>query len=201
MRLIGVLMKRADWDPRRSDFELLYPRPYLSEVRSLRSRINLPEPIVLGLLRSESYFQADVVSAAGAVGLAQLMPSTAAEIARTLGIASYDLTKPRDNLRFGIAYFSDLLAETGHPLQAMWAYNAGRSRLKKWNADMKDLPDDLKLEALGIEETRQYGRNILQASVMYGELYYGVPVATMTGEIVDGERAWLRPEAPPITGP
>ena len=201
MRLIVALMGRPDWDPRRSDFELLYPRPYLSDLRSLRPRLPIPEPILLGLLRSESYFQADVVSGAGAVGLAQIMPSTAAEIAQALGIAKYDLRTPRDNLRFGVVYFSDLLAETGRPLEAMWAYNAGKARMKRWLAEASDLPDDLKLEALGIEETRQYGRNILQAAVMYGELYYGTSVAAMTAEIVDGESSWLQPANQPITGP
>jgi soluble lytic murein transglycosylase len=201
MRLIAALMGRSDWDPRRSDYELFYPRPFLSEIRSIHYHLNPPEPILLGLLRSESYFHSDALSNAGAVGLAQLMPSTAAEIARALGIKSYDLKSPRDNLRFGIVYFSDLLAETGRPLRAMWAYNAGRGRLRQWLADSGDLPDDLKLEVLGIDETRQYGRNILQAAVMYGELYYGIPVATMTEEIIDGEPSWLQQGESALSGP
>jgi len=201
MRLIGALMGRPDWDPRRSDYELLYPRPYLSDIRSVHYRLTPPEPILLGLLRSESFFWADARSDVGAIGLAQLMPSTAADIARALGIQHYDLRSPRDNLHFGIVYFSDLLSETGRPLRAMWAYNAGRGRLRQWLADLHDLPDDLKLEVLGIEETRQYGRNILQAAVMYGELYYGIPVATMTEEIIDGEPSWLQQGGSALSGP
>ena len=49
-----------------------------------------------------------------------------------------------------------------------------------------DLPDDLMIEALGIEETRQYCRNIVQASVMYGELYYGKNVGETVRELVEG---------------
>ncbi|MGO8693621.1 MAG: flagellar assembly lytic transglycosylase [Rectinemataceae bacterium] len=201
MRLIAALMGRSDWDPRRSDYELFYPRPFLSEIRSVHYRLNPPEAILFGLLRSESYFRTDAHSDAGAMGLAQLMPSTAAEIAHALDIESYDLNSPRDNLRFGIVYFSDLLAETGRPLRAMWAYNAGRGRLKQWLADSSDLPDDLKLEVLGIDETRQYGRNILQAAVMYGELYYKIPVETMTEEIIDGEPSWLQQGDSALSGP
>ncbi len=175
MRTILLLQERPDWDPQRSDFELLYPRPFLSEYRAIKPRPELPEYIFYGLLRSESFFRPEVESRAGAIGLAQLMPATAAEIARKLSMPSYDLTRPTDNMRLGAAHFAELLDETGgHPLQAMFAYNAGRGRLKRWLKDLGELPDDLLLEALTIEETRQYGRNILMAGVFYGELYYGM---------------------------
>jgi soluble lytic murein transglycosylase len=183
MRCVLLLQERPDWDPRRTDYELLYPRPYLSEYRGIRPKPDLPEYVLYGLLRSESFFRPEVVSHAGAVGLAQLMPGTAAETARALRLASYDLTKPVDNLRIGAAHFAELLDETGgRPLRAMFAYNAGRGRLRRWLAESGGLPDDLLLEALTIEETRQYGRNILQAGTYYGELYYGMSPA----EAVDG---------------
>ena len=186
LRLAAALLERPDWDPRRSDYELLYPRPYLDEYRAIRPRPACPEQILYGLVRSESLFRADIASQAGAVGLSQLMPATAAEIARALRLGAYDLKTPRDNLRIGAAFFSELLDETDRPLRAMMAYNAGRGRLRKWKTEAGDLPDDLMLEAIGIEETRQYGRNILSASVMYGELYYGVPAAETARYAVEG---------------
>ncbi|HET7839699.1 MAG TPA: lytic transglycosylase domain-containing protein, partial [Rectinemataceae bacterium] len=188
MRLIIALMARPDWEPRLSDYELLYPRPFISELRSIRPRPDVSEDLIYGLVRSESYFSHDAYSRAGAIGLTQLMPGTAAEVASALGMAAYDLRSPKDNIRIGAAMFADLLDETGgRAFRAMMAYNAGRSRLKKWMAESGDLPDDLMIEALGIEETRQYCRNILQATVMYGEIYYGIPVATSVGEIVEGQ--------------
>jgi soluble lytic murein transglycosylase len=66
----------------------------------------------------------------------------------------------------------------------MFAYNAGRGRLRRWLADGEGLPDDLLLESLSIEETRQYGRNILQAAVMYGELYNGMKADSIVDEIM-----------------
>jgi len=187
IRLAMILDARPGREPRRSDFELLYPRPFLSEYRAIRPRPNLPEQVFFGLLRSESLFRSDAKSQAGAVGAAQLMPATAAEVARGLGIENFDLTSVPDNLRLGAALFADLLAETGRPLRAMWAYNAGRSRLRKWLAESGDLPDDLLIEALGLEETRQYGRNIVSAASIYGELYYGRNAADTAGYIVTGE--------------
>jgi soluble lytic murein transglycosylase len=186
IRLAMILAARPGREPRRADFELLYPRPYLTEYRSLRPRPDLPEQVFYGLLRSESLFRSDAMSAAGAVGAAQLMPATAAEVARGLGMESYDLTLVSDNLRLGAALFADLVAETGRPLRAMWAYNAGRSRLRRWLGESGDLPDDLLIEALGLEETRQYGRNIVSAAAIYGELYYGLDAAATAGYIVTG---------------
>jgi hypothetical protein len=173
MRVALSLQDKPDWRAERRDYELIYPRPYLDELRAIRPRPDVPEYILFGLLRSESFFRSDIVSSAGAIGLAQLMPATAREIAGGIGMKDYDLRKPADNLRMGAVHFGELISESGgRPLRAMFAYNAGRGRLKRWLAENEGLPDDLFLEALSYEETRQYGRNILQASWFYGMLYY-----------------------------
>ncbi len=190
LRLGLDLIGRPGYEARRSDYELLYPRPYLDDIRSLKLESRIPERLALGLLRSESIFRADAVSWAGAVGLSQLMPATAAEQAKALGLKSYDLMVAKDNLSIGLAHFASLLGRTdGKPLHAMMAYNAGWGRLKNWVAETGDLPEDLMLEALSIEETRQYCRNILQATVMYGELYYGRSVGETVRELVEGDSA------------
>jgi len=190
LRLSLDMSARAGFEPRRSDFELLYPRPYLEEIRALRLRPIVPESLAFGLLRSESLFRADVVSRAGAVGLSQLMPSTAADQAKAIGLSTYDLASPKDNLTIGLSHFASLLGRAeGRPIRAIIAYNAGWGRLATWSGESGDLPDDLMIEALGIQETRQYCRNILQATVMYGELYYGRTVGETVGELIEGEKA------------
>jgi soluble lytic murein transglycosylase len=189
LRLELALSSRSSFEPRSSDYELIYPRPYLDEIRSLKLESRIPERLALGLVRSESIFRVDAVSLAGAIGLSQLMPATAADQAKALGLSSYDLKTPKDNLAIGFAHFASLLQRTdGRPLRAMMAYNAGWGRLKTWVAESGELPDDLMIEALGIEETRQYCRNILQATVMYGELYYGRTVVETVGELVEGDK-------------
>jgi soluble lytic murein transglycosylase len=185
IRIAAEPIARPNYKSLRADYKLLYPRPFLAEIRALHLEDRIPERLAYGLVRSESIFKADALSGAGAVGLSQLMPATAAEQAKALGLANYDLKNPKDNLAIGLAHFAGLLDRTGsRPLRAMMAYNAGWGRLKSWVAESGDLPDDLMVEALSIEETRQYCRNILQATVMYGELYYGRNVADTVEELV-----------------
>jgi soluble lytic murein transglycosylase len=194
LRLELELSSRPSFAPDRADFETLYPRPYLAEIRSLQLDERLPEALALGLVRSESVFRADAVSRAGAVGLSQLMPATAAEQARALGLKSYDLKAPKDNLAIGLAYFAGLLDRAdGRFLRAMMSYNAGSGRLKAWLAESGDLPDDLLVEAIGIDETRQYCRNILQSTAIYGELYYGRGIGETAGALVEGKAGPRQP--------
>jgi len=134
----------------------------------------MDEHVLYGLIRSESYFRPAVVSHAGAIGLAQLMPPTAAEVARKLRIDSYNLEDPADNIRLGSAHFAGLLRTlNGRILPSVFAYNAGLTRMRAWEKAAPGFPDDLLLESLSIEETRQYGRNVLWAAVEYGMLRYG----------------------------
>jgi len=187
LRVASALVAKEGYAPCRDDYLLLYPRPYLKEIRGIDAAPAAGERLILGLVRSESAFCADAVSRAGAIGLTQLMPATAADQAKALGMKAYDLYSPEDNLRIGIAHFSYLIDKAGTPLRAMMAYNAGMTRLKAWTAEGEALPDDLLVESLTISETRQYCRNILQAAVMYGELYEGVRPGATVQRIVEGK--------------
>jgi soluble lytic murein transglycosylase len=184
IRVAGLLLEKKDYTAVRDDYLLLYPRPYLRELRAASNDHRMNERFLLGLTRSESAFRADIVSSAGAVGLTQLMPATAAERAKALKMETYDLRSPQDNLRLGFAHMSYLLDRTGSLLRAVMAYNAGLSRLKAWTSESPDLPDDLLVEAITIAETRQYCRNILQAAAVYGELYEGVQAGAAAGRIL-----------------
>ncbi len=98
--------------------------------------------IVLGLIRQESSFDAATVSPAGARGLMQLMPGTAATLARRIGTAVSPvalIVEPQQNMRLGTAYLAELLARYGDVLPlALAAYNAGPRRVDQWLADNGD---------------------------------------------------------------
>ncbi|MDA8411768.1 MAG: lytic transglycosylase domain-containing protein [Treponema sp.] len=173
--------------PGRDVYELLYPRPWNSELSAALGDSNIPQSAAYGLIRSESWFDPGAKSSAGAVGLTQLMPPTAEEIANNLGIRIWSLTLPADNLRLGMSMLHDLFDENdGHILRAASAYNAGRGRLRRWLTESGGYPDDLFLERLSIAETRDYGRKILQATAWYAALYYGKGSSETVRELIAG---------------
>ncbi|MBA7660882.1 hypothetical protein ES703_68888 [subsurface metagenome] len=155
--------------------KLQYPRGYLADIEDIAGRENIPGLLLYALVREESYFDPDIVSRAGAVGLSQLMPETAGDMARLLKIEQIELTDARLNLRLGARHLSRLLARLDDSVpKALMAYNAGLSRLRAWERSFPDLPGDLLVEAAPFRETRQYVRKILVSNIYYGYLYQDI---------------------------
>ena len=173
IRLVSFSLRNQGAGANEVQLRLLYPQPYRDIVAKYAEIYQLPEYLLYAVIRSESFFQAEIVSGAGAVGLTQLMPATAADIAKKLKISNYSLTDPELNIRFGAYYLAEMIRRLDKRiLPACFAYNAGISRVRNWLQRNRDLPDDLLLESLDYAETRDYGRKILSAAVVYGALYY-----------------------------
>jgi soluble lytic murein transglycosylase-like protein len=186
IRAIAALFSRTGYIPTRRDRELYWPRAFSTEIDAAAAQFNLPPALLYGLVRSESLFQATVVSRAGAIGLAQLMPATAAETATRLRMATYDLNNPADNLTLGAAYFRRVLDnQRGRFMPTIFSYNAGPTRFRRWEADFGPLPMDLLLETLEYAETRQYGRNVIGAAMAYEDLYGDQDLQTFMATLLD----------------
>lgn len=154
---------------------LAYPPYYRTYVEAEARQFGLEPWLLFALIHSESCFQADITSVAGANGLTQLMASTAGDVARKLKVADYDLTDAHTNVTFGSYYLSELIGRLdGDILMAAFSYNAGITRVRSWKKQAPSLPPDIFLETLPYEETRLYGQKITRAAVMYAVLYYGV---------------------------
>ncbi len=112
-----------------NDYGMLYPQPYATAVNAAARAAQLPVPLVYGVMRQESLFQADVVSSAGARGLMQLELSTAKPLARALKLRSPsadDLFDPQFNSTLGAEHLHQLLDKVDGQLPlALAAYNAG----------------------------------------------------------------------------
>jgi tetratricopeptide (TPR) repeat protein len=133
------------------------------------------DPLVLhAIIRQESAFQADVLSPAGAVGLMQLMPRTAAETARREKLPRprrMDLTRPALNVRLGAAYLSRLLnGYDGDYFRAVAAYNAGETAVRRWWAYADGDPPTY-LERISFQETRFYVRRVFFNLLQYYRIY------------------------------
>jgi soluble lytic murein transglycosylase len=139
------------------------------------------QALVLGVIRQESAFYHQAISSAGALGLMQLMPSTAAKIAKAMNVvfkkkealASALTHDPGLNVKLGSAYLDDLLSDfNGSYILTVAAYNAGPSRVKKWMRDMGD-PRQAEVDAIDwiesipFAETRNYVQRVLEAVQVY----------------------------------
>ena len=135
--------------------------------------------LVHGITRQESSFDRTAVSHAGARGLMQLMPATAAEQAGKMGLG-YDFARltsdPNYNVMLGSAYFQRLVNQWdgSYPL-AVASYNAGAGNVRKWiraYGDPRAPGGDMIgwIERIPFEETRGYVQRVLENSVVYDRL-------------------------------
>ena len=97
-------------------------QPWVEEIGAAAERHGLDPRLLASLVWSESGFRPDAVSHAGAIGLAQLMPGTAAG----LGVDPHD---PVQNLDGGARFLRAMLDRFGRPDLALAAYNAGPGRV------------------------------------------------------------------------
>ena len=174
IRLLNKYSRVDGFNLNRSDLKLIYPDAYNEEIVGTAEKESLEWYVFTALVREESHFQHKVVSSAGAVGLSQLMPSTAADVAARLRFSNYDLKDAQINLMFGGWYLGNLDNRTDVLSDALFAYNGGLTRVRRWRDEYSSLPDDLFLEAIPYKETSQYGRKLLVSSVIYGYLYDGI---------------------------
>ena len=130
--------------------------------------------VLHAIIRQESLFQYDALSPAGAVGLMQLMPRTAAEVARREKIGKvrrYDLLKPELNVALGAAYFAHLMsAYEGDYVRAVAAYNAGEKAVDRWWKRANGDPA-MFLETVAYRETRGYLRRVFFNLLQYYRIY------------------------------
>jgi len=156
------------------DVKLLYPDAYDHFIGPLTKEYKISPYLFYALVREESLFDAHISSSAGAVGLSQLMPSTAEDVAGRIGVKIGTLTDPYLNLRLGSWYLMHLMGRTENISQALFAYNGGITRVRRWVREADGLGGDLVLELIPYQETSHYGRKVLVSSVLYGYFYEGV---------------------------
>ena len=129
------------------------------------------------IIRQESGFEPSVVSNAGAVGLMQIMPYEAQQIAQRGGIEGVTREKlfdPVTNIAVGIAEYSQKLAATGgNPVLAVAAYNAGEEAVGRWLAHTPVDDLDLFVEAIPYAETRLYVKSVTRNRFEYRRIYEG----------------------------
>lgn len=142
----------------------------------LMSNISIDQSLAHGIIRQESQFDPNAESPAGALGLMQLMPGTAKEVAQKRGWdhqTDWLTSRPSHNVSLGSAYLNDLLKRFNgsYPL-AIAAYNAGPSRVKSWlevygDPRMGEVDWIDWIELIPVAETRNYVQRVTEGVVTY----------------------------------
>jgi soluble lytic murein transglycosylase len=126
--------------------------------------------LLQGMARQESRLNTTVRSPAGAVGLLQLMPATAQELAGTK-LTDMELEEASLNSQLGARYLKQILvASKGNIFLAVAGYNAGPGAAGSWlNKTLQQIPE-LWVEAIPYPETRIYVKNVLGGKFSYEQL-------------------------------
>ncbi len=155
----------------RSDYSLRFPMPYKKHVMNHASSRKLDPSVVYGVMRRESLFDPLAKSKVGALGLMQLMPSTAKHVAKSLGLKKLkvaDILKVENNIKLGTHYFRSVMNRFDNNVSlAAAAYNAGPRNVKKWLPREDVLPADLWVETVPFNETRNYVQAVLAYATVF----------------------------------
>ena len=144
---------------------LWYPLRYATIVR-VHARENRLEPALLAaVIETESKFDPEARSSAGAVGLMQLTPPTAKGIAEETHGTKFrlsDLTNPDINVRYGAWYLEHLVQKYGDEKLALAAYNAGEANVDRWQSLH---------ERIQFPDTRAYVDKVERLEKLYRRIY------------------------------
>ena len=155
----------------RDDIELRFPLHFVKKVRNWSTKHNIEPAWTYAIIRRESAFIQDARSPVGALGLMQLMPNTARQVARQLKIryqGRNSLLASNTNIRLGTSYLESMLdkLDSQHVL-ATAAYNAGPHRVSKWLPEHHNMDAIRWIETIPFTETREYVSNVLAYMVIY----------------------------------
>lgn len=149
---------------------LLYPEVYQKDIEEASRLTNLDPLLILSIIREESRYDAEARSIAGAMGLMQLMPTTAKLFERHAQVQlrnHSDLYEPKKNILIGTHYFRHLLNTFSTLPAALAAYNAGEEPVREWlkAGDYRGI--DEFIEDIPYDETNNYVKKVLTSYFEY----------------------------------
>lgn len=152
-----------------------YPRAHAAIVESEARKAGIPPTLVWALMRQESAFSTTAVSSAKAVGLMQMLESTAVRVASESGLpkpSADDLFDPAVNIRLGVRYLAQLSKQfDGNVALMAAAYNAGEKAATRWQDLARKWDEDEMIEQISYRETRGYVKAILRNMRNYRAIY------------------------------
>lgn len=169
-------MDKLEVKPPKGDlrWRLVYPQNYYKQVKMFADKYNNVDALMMAIVREESSFNSRAQSNVGAIGLMQLMPSTAHEVGKNTGIdfnTSY-LFNPELNIQLGNMYYASLRSMLENKdVSAIAAYNGGIGSVKKWRESLNYRDTDEFVEQIPYEETRNYVIKVFRSYWNYTRIY------------------------------
>lgn len=178
--VLDRMVNTSDRTKTEVDFTQRFPSPHHDIMHPATRDLGLDKAWVYGLIRQESRFIQAARSNVGASGLMQLMPATAREVARKIGMTDFSQSRINEvdtNIMLGTNYLSIVLQslDGSQPL-ATAAYNAGPGRPKAWRATLtRPVEGAIFAETIPFAETRGYVKNVMSNATYYAALFENAP--------------------------
>lgn len=152
----------------------LFPLKYTEYIDKASQNYGLEKELICAVINTESRFDKDAESSAGARGLMQLTPDTYSWLAGLRGEETVDggLFDPEINIDYGCYFLRYLLDTYEYEETAVAAYNAGVNRVREWLDDPELSSDGKTLSVIPYEETSNYVKKVEKAKKKYKELYF-----------------------------
>ncbi len=168
--VVALLIPRIDSAVR----DITLPLSHQDIIRQQAAEKHLDPALIAAVIFAETKFDPRT-SAAGAEGLMQILPDTAAFIAHLSGgtrFTTSDLATPQINVAYGSYYLRYLLNHYGgNEMLAVAAYNGGLANVDRWLAAARSSGTDLTIDTIPFPETRAYVARVLQAQRDYRATY------------------------------
>ncbi len=157
-----------------------HPNDYSDIVEKYASKYDIPPEVVFAVIKTESDFDPNATSSAGAMGLMQMMPKTfewlTGEEHLNENLLTSKLLDPEISIRYGTYYLSYLRNRFFATKEVDWniifaAYNGGEGNVSKWLSDPECIDENGKLVNIPFQETRSYVSKVNKALDTYKELY------------------------------
>jgi soluble lytic murein transglycosylase len=155
--------------------KIMYPMQYKTEVLTASNKYNLDPALVFAIIKTESNFDPNAISAKQAMGLMQITKDTLYFIVSKSNLGEHpvsDLFDPKFNIESGCFFINYLIDDFNNLNTALAAYNAGRGNVKKWLSDSQYSKEGITLFKIPFEETSNYVKKINTAYTIYKNLYF-----------------------------
>ncbi|MDB6096209.1 MAG: hypothetical protein JWM09_487 [Francisellaceae bacterium] len=175
-------------------YQLSFPILHSEQIFKAAQLNQIDPAWIFAVTRQESAFMPKAKSHAGAMGLMQIIPSTAKMLARKLNIhlkSLEDVFHIEKNIHFGSHYLKMMLEDNqNNPVLATAAYNAGPNRVKKWMPNFT-MAADAWIETIPYNETRNYVKNVLSFTVIYQQILGNQPQLNHYMPLIAGKDALI----------